>query len=62
MNWLMWLDLFGVFVFALSGGFDAAKCRLDILGVFVLAVVTGVGGGIIRDMLLAVLPPAAYRE
>ncbi len=60
MSWLTLLDLFGVFVFALSGGFDAAKCKLDILGVFVLAVATGVGGGIIRDVLLGVTPPAVF--
>ncbi len=60
MDWLIVLDLFGVFVFALSGGFDAAKYRLDILGIMVLAVATGVGGGIMRDVLLGVNPPAAF--
>ena len=47
-------------VFAISGGLDAAKYRLDILGVMVLAVVTGVGGGLMRDVLLGVHPPAAF--
>ncbi|MCP5206528.1 MAG: trimeric intracellular cation channel family protein [Hahellaceae bacterium] len=60
MNWLLVLDLFGVFVFALSGGFDAAKYKLDILGIMVLAIATGVGGGIMRDVLLGVNPPAAF--
>ncbi len=60
MDWLVCFDLFGVFVFALSGGFDAAKYKLDILGIMVLSVATGVGGGIMRDLLLGVNPPAAF--
>jgi uncharacterized membrane protein YeiH len=60
MDLLTALDLFGVFVFALSGGFDAARYKLDILGIFVLAVASGVGGGIIRDVLLGVTPPAVF--
>lgn len=60
MDWLTVLDLFGVFVFALSGGLDAARYKLDILGVFVLAVATGVGGGIMRDVLLGVNPPGVF--
>lgn len=62
MDWLVVLDLFGVFVFALSGGFDAAKHKLDILGIMVLAIATGVGGGIMRDVLLGVNPPAAFTD
>jgi len=60
MDWLTVLDLFGVFVFALSGGFDAAKYKLDILGILVLSVATAVGGGIMRDVLLGVNPPVAF--
>ena len=62
MSWLILLDLLGVFVFALSGGLDAAKYKLDILGVFVLSVATGVGGGIMRDVLLGVAPPAVFMD
>ena len=60
MDWLIYFDLFGVFVFALSGGFDAAKYKLDMFGILVLAVATGVGGGIMRDALLGVHPPVAF--
>jgi len=62
MHWLMVLDFFGVFVFALSGGFDAAKNKLDLLGVLVLSVATGVGGGILRDILLGVNPPLVFTD
>ena len=60
MHWLTILDFFGVFIFALSGGFDAAKNKLDLLGVVVLSIATGVGGGIIRDVLLGVQPPSVF--
>lgn len=47
------LDLFGVAVFAISGALAAGRKRLDLLGVIVLGLVTGVGGGTVRDVLLA---------
>lgn len=56
------LDLLGTFVFALSGAFKGRKYELDWLGVTVLAVLTGVGGGLIRDMLLGATPPAAFQN
>lgn len=56
------LDLVGTLAFAISGAFRAVKYELDILGVMVLAVATGVGGGIIRDILLGIAPPAALRN
>ncbi|HEX4684413.1 MAG TPA: TRIC cation channel family protein, partial [Gemmatimonadaceae bacterium] len=46
------LDLIGVAVFAVSGALAAGRKHLDLLGVIVLALVTGVGGGTIRDVLL----------
>lgn len=53
------LDIIGTFVFAVSGAFRAVRHRLDLLGIMVLAVATGVGGGMIRDMLLGATPVAA---
>jgi uncharacterized membrane protein YeiH len=46
------LDLLGVAVFAVSGALAAGRKRLDLFGVLVLALVTAVGGGTIRDVLL----------
>ena len=46
------LDLVGVAVFAASGALAAGRKRLDLLGVIVLALVTAVGGGTVRDLLL----------
>ena len=56
------LDLAGTFVFAVSGGLKAVKYELDLLGIVVLAILTGVGGGIIRDVLLGSTPPAVFQE
>ncbi|MEM1117915.1 MAG: trimeric intracellular cation channel family protein, partial [Bacteroidota bacterium] len=56
------LDLVGTFVFALSGAFKAVRHRLDWLGIVVLAALTGVGGGIVRDLLLGDTPPAVFRD
>ncbi|HAK46720.1 MAG TPA: trimeric intracellular cation channel family protein [Spirochaeta sp.] len=59
---LYYLDIFGTIVFAVAGTFKAIKHELDILGVCTLALITGVGGGIFRDLLLGDTPPAAFRD
>src|SRR3954449_6238922 len=46
------LDLGGVAVFAISGVLAAGRKGLDLLGVAVIAVVTAIGGGTLRDVLL----------
>jgi len=56
------LDIFGTFVFAISGAFRAVKYELDLLGVLVLSVATGVGGGVVRDLILGFTPPAAFQN
>lgn len=56
------LEFIGVFAFALSGGLVALRARLDLFGVLVLAWVTGLGGGIIRDLLLGTTPPIGISD
>ena len=56
------LDLIGTFAFALSGALLGARKRMDIFGVIVLAVASGLGGGIIRDVLIGATPPAAITQ
>lgn len=53
---LFLLDLIGVAVFAISGALVAGRKSLDLLGVIVIAVVTAIGGGTIRDVLLGRSP------
>lgn len=52
MSILYLLDLVGVGVFAVSGALAAGRKSLDLLGVVVIAVVTAIGGGTLRDLLL----------
>jgi uncharacterized membrane protein YeiH len=51
------LDWIGVFVFAVSGAIAGAERRLDMFGVLTLAFVTAAAGGIVRDVLIGVVPP-----
>ena len=50
------LDYFGVVVFAVSGALAAARARMDLVGFALLGIVTGIGGGSLRDILLGQLP------
>jgi uncharacterized membrane protein YeiH len=56
------LDVLGVFVFALSGGLVAVQKQLDLFGVLVLAAVTGLGGGVLRDVLIGAVPPTGISD
>ena len=57
---LLILEIVGTISFAVSGAFVAIKAKLDIFGVLFLGCVTAVGGGIIRDILIGVNPPAIF--
>lgn len=52
MTVLRILQLLGGAVFAASGALAAGRKRMDLLGVLVIALVTSIGGGTIRDLLL----------
>ena len=56
------LDLLGTGVFAASGAVVALRRSLDLFGVLVLSFITAAGGGILRDLLLGITPPAAFRD
>ena len=45
------LDLFGTMAFAVTGAFKAIEHKADIVGIIILATITGVAGGIIRDII-----------
>ncbi len=49
---LPWLDLFGIAVFAATGALAAARRRQTFVTAAFFALVTGVGGGTIRDLLI----------
>jgi uncharacterized membrane protein YeiH len=59
---LRFVDLAGVLANAILGGIAARSARLDIVGFVILAVLSGLGGGIIRDTLLQQGPPVALTD
>lgn len=57
------LDLLGVFAFAVNGAFTAAeKTRVDIVGILCLGIITALGGGLVRDLCIGAVPPAAFTD
>jgi len=56
------IDLAGVFANAVLGGVVAARARLDPVGFVALAVISGTGGGLIRDTLLQHGTPVALTD
>ncbi len=54
------LELVGVAAFAISGAMVALEKRADMFGVLLLGVITALGGGIIRDLLLGNTPPVMF--
>jgi uncharacterized membrane protein YeiH len=60
---LLALDLTGTFAFALNGALTAIRmARLDVVGVVTLGMITALGGGIIRDVLIDSVPPATFSD
>jgi uncharacterized membrane protein YeiH len=59
---LVAFDLFGTFVFALSGAIAGLKHRLDLFGVLVLSFAAATFGGIVRDVLIGAVPPASLQD
>lgn len=57
---LLWLDLVGVFFFAVSGSLLAARKQFDIVGSVLLASIVALGGGVIRDIIINAGPPIAF--
>src|SRR3989440_1520991 len=57
MDEMLILNLIGTFAFGLTGGILAVRKRMDLFGVLVLSVATGLGGGIMRDIILGHVPP-----
>lgn len=56
------LDLVGIFVFAISGALLAVRKNFDVFGMTVLAEVTALGGGVLRDLIIGAVPPAAFTD
>lgn len=56
------MNYVGTIAFALSGALVGIKRNMDIFGVNILGIVTAVGGGIVRDILIGNIPPLSFRD
>lgn len=56
MPFLLYLDYAGVALFAATGALAASRKQLDIIGFLFFAIITGIGGGTVRDIILGRLP------
>ncbi len=61
-KYILVMELIGSIAFAISGAIQAIRHKMDIFGVGVLGLVTAVGGGIIRDIVIGDLPPKMFRD
>lgn len=55
-------DMIGCVAFALSGAMTGLKYRLDLFGIVVLGVITALGGGMIRDLIIGCTPPMMFQN
>lgn len=56
------LEIIGSIAFAISGSMLAIKKEMDLFGILILGIVTSVGGGAIRDIVIGNTPPAMFQN
>ena len=56
------LHISGLIAFSASGVLKGVKSKLDLFGVVVLAVITSLGGGTLRDVILNRVPMSLVNE
>lgn len=56
------IELIGIIACTISGAIVAIKKRFDLFGVIVLGVVTAVGGGALRDIVLGIFPLVMFKK
>lgn len=62
MDFLLFLEIIGTIAFAVSGALAAIRKNMDIFGIIMIGVITSVGGGIIRDLMLGITPPQTFQN
>lgn len=58
--WIFITDNIGIAAAAVSGAMIAIERKLDLFGIFFLGMITALGGGILRDVLLGEVPPRFF--
>ena len=61
-NIIFIVEIIGTIAFASSGAMVAVRKRLDLFGIIVLGVITAVGGGMLRDLMIGNIPPNMFRN
>ena len=61
-KFMLWIDALGLVTFAFIGATKAFGFGLGLLGVILFAVVSAVGGGIIRDLMVGEVPQIFYQD
>lgn len=56
------IEIIGTVAFASSGAMVAVRKKLDLFGIIVLGVITAVGGGMLRDLMIGCIPPNMFRN
>jgi uncharacterized membrane protein YeiH len=57
---LNYFEIIGTIAFAVSGAVTGIEKKLDLFGIIFLAIITSVGGGIFRDLIIGNTPPTAF--
>lgn len=55
-------EFVGTVSFAISGAMEAIRHKMDLFGVIMLGVITACGGGVLRDIVIGVIPPRVFRN
>lgn len=55
-------EFVGTVSFAISGALEAIRHKMDLFGVIMLGLITACGGGILRDIVIGVIPPRVFRD
>lgn len=60
LNIIFPIEIIGTVAFASSGAMVAVRKKLDLFGIIVLGVITAVGGGMLRDLMIGSIPPNMF--
>ena len=61
-TFILIVNLIGTVAFAASGAMIGLRKNMDIFGMCILGLTTATGGGVIRDLILGLTPPMAFRD
>lgn len=54
------IEVIGIIAFSVSGAMVAIRRKTDLFGVILLAILTAMGGGLLRDMIFSFTPPVIF--